>query len=116
MARLNPDRAFIPVRIAILTVSDTRTRDNDTSGDILAARIEAAGHTIAERAIIKDDAILLVDEIESWIDNPKIDAIISTGGTGLTGRDVTNVKIVDFDHAETEAGTPRSGIKIRYFD
>lgn len=80
---------FTPINIAVLTVSDSRTRDNDTSGDILAARIEAAGHTIAERAIIKDDAILLVDEIESWIDNPKIDAIISTGGTGLTGRDVT---------------------------
>ncbi|AWW74917.1 molybdenum cofactor biosynthesis protein B [Erythrobacter sp. KY5] len=80
---------FTPINIAVLTVSDTRTRDDDTSGDILAARIEAAGHTIAERAIIKDDAILLVDEIESWIDNPKIDAIISTGGTGLTGRDVT---------------------------
>ncbi|EAQ30343.1 molybdopterin biosynthesis protein [Erythrobacter sp. NAP1] len=80
---------FTPINIAVLTVSDTRTRDNDTSGDILAARIEAAGHTIAERAIIKDDAILLVDEIESWIDNPNIDTIISTGGTGLTGRDVT---------------------------
>ena len=86
---IDPDKTFIPINIAVLTVSDTRTPDTDTSGDILAKRLEDAGHTLAARAIVKDDAALLAERIEQWIDDPAIDAIVSTGGTGLTGRDVT---------------------------
>lgn len=82
-------KLFTPINIAILTVSDTRTEADDTSGDILAARIEAKGHKLAARAIIKDDAALLVKQLDAWIDDASIDAIVSTGGTGLTGRDVT---------------------------
>lgn len=86
---IDPERIFRPINIAVLTVSDTRTLENDTSGDILIERIEGAGHSLAARTIVKDDAALLARQIENWIDNSAIDAIISTGGTGLTGRDVT---------------------------
>ena len=86
---IDPDKTFKPINIAVLTVSDTRTPETDTSGDILVARIEQAGHTLAARLIIKDDATALAAQIEAWIDDPQIDAIVSTGGTGLTGRDVT---------------------------
>jgi molybdenum cofactor biosynthesis protein B len=86
---IDPSRPFKPVSIALLTVSDTRGPDEDTSGDILAERIEAAGHTLAARAIEKDDADVIVTRLNAWIDDPAIDAIVSTGGTGLTGRDVT---------------------------
>ncbi|MAY20856.1 MAG: molybdenum cofactor biosynthesis protein B [Erythrobacteraceae bacterium] len=86
---IDESRTFTPINIAVLTVSDTRTAEDDTSGDILAARIEAAGHTLAARTIVKDDAGLLSAQFETWIDDPAIDAIVSTGGTGLTGRDVT---------------------------
>lgn len=82
-------REFKPINIAVLTVSDTRTPANDTSGDILAGRVTAAGHHLAARAIVKDDAPALAAQFEAWIDDPAIDAIVSTGGTGLTGRDVT---------------------------
>ena len=84
-----PERPFVPIRIAVLTVSDTRTFEDDTSGDILSKRIEDAGHTLAARRIVKDDASHLAAQFEQWIDDPQIDAIVSTGGTGLTGRDVT---------------------------
>lgn len=80
---------FIPVHIAILTVSDTRDATNDTSGDTLAKRITDAGHILAARTIIKDDKEKIAAQLTRWIDDPKIDAIITTGGTGLTGRDVT---------------------------
>jgi molybdenum cofactor biosynthesis protein B len=80
---------FKPINIAILTVSDTRTPETDTSGDILAVRVVGAGHKLAARTIVKDDAALLAAKFEAWIDDPAIDAVISTGGTGLTGRDVT---------------------------
>ncbi len=86
---VDESRTFTPINIAILTVSDTRTPENDTSGDILASRVTDAGHTLAERTIVKDDASLLAQQFETWIDDPEIDAIVSTGGTGLTGRDVT---------------------------
>lgn len=86
---IDPAREFRPINIALLTVSDTRTPADDTSGDILAERISAAGHSLAERGIEKDDADLLVARLTGWIDNPAIDAIVTTGGTGLTGRDVT---------------------------
>ncbi|MEL6709065.1 MAG: molybdenum cofactor biosynthesis protein B [Pseudomonadota bacterium] len=83
------EKTFKPINIAVLTVSDTRTPDTDTSGNILAKRLQDAGHILAERLIVKDDASLLAAQLEQWIDDPQIDAIISTGGTGLTGRDVT---------------------------
>lgn len=86
---VDPDRPFKPINIALLTVSDTRTPGTDSSGDILAGRIAAAGHRLVVRAIEKDDALLLVQRLENWIDDPEIDCIVTTGGTGLTGRDVT---------------------------
>lgn len=86
---IDPERTFKPINIAILTVSDTRGPDNDTSGDILAERVKAAGHKLTTRAIEKDDADILVKRLNNWIDDPSIDAILCTGGTGLTGRDVT---------------------------
>ena len=82
-------RTFKPINIALLTVSDTRGPDDDTSGDILAARITAAGHRLAARAIDKDDVPAIVERLGDWIDDPAIDCIVITGGTGLTGRDVT---------------------------
>lgn len=86
---IDESRTFKPINIAVLTVSDTRTAENDTSGDILADRVTGAGHHLAARTIVKDDAGLLAAQFEAWIDDPAIDAIVSTGGTGLTGRDVT---------------------------
>jgi len=83
------ERAFIPVRIAVLTVSDTRGPEDDRSGDTLAARIEAAGHILAARAIERDDRAAIAARLRGWIADPGIDVVISTGGTGLTGRDVT---------------------------
>jgi molybdenum cofactor biosynthesis protein B len=77
------------VRIAVMTVSDTRTADTDTSGDILAQRAQDAGHTLAARAIVTDDKEKIAAQVQSWIDAPDIDVVISTGGTGLTGRDTT---------------------------
>jgi molybdopterin adenylyltransferase len=82
-------REFIPARIAILTVSDTRTRDDDLSGDTLEARVRDAGHIVAARSIVPDDREHIVQQLQSWIGNPDLDVVISTGGTGLTGRDVT---------------------------
>ena len=81
--------SFTPINIALLTVSDTRTEADDTSGDILAKRIESAGHNLACRTICRDDAGALATLLREWIADDEIDAIISTGGTGLTGRDVT---------------------------
>lgn len=86
---VDPERRFKPINIALLTVSDTRTPETDSSGDILAERIKAAGHHLVIRAIEKDDATLLVHRLETWVDDREIDCIITTGGTGLTGRDVT---------------------------
>ena len=86
---IDENRAFKPINIALLTVSDTRGPDDDTSGDILAERIRASGHHLATRAIEKDDAEAIARRFNNWIDVSAIDAIVSTGGTGLTGRDVT---------------------------
>ncbi|MEZ5946709.1 MAG: molybdenum cofactor biosynthesis protein B [Hyphomonas sp.] len=83
------DRPFVPVRIAVLTVSDTRTLDNDTSGQILADGVTNAGHILADRALLRDDKTAIAAKVSEWIANPEVDAVISTGGTGLTGRDVT---------------------------
>lgn len=89
MARIDETRPFIPVSIAVLTVSDTRTAANDTSGDALAERIAKAGHRLAARAIEKDDAAAIEAVLRRWIDDAAIDVVITTGGTGITGRDVT---------------------------
>ncbi|MEM7190574.1 MAG: molybdenum cofactor biosynthesis protein B [Pseudomonadota bacterium] len=89
MSRIDDSREFIPVRIAVLTVSDTRSLDDDRSGDTLAARIEDAGHLLAARSIVQDDRSAIAGQLRTWCADPDIDAIISTGGTGLTGRDVT---------------------------
>ena len=83
------EREFIPVRIALLTVSDTRTRADDTSGDTLEARVKEAGHIVAARTLLRDDKDAIVAQLKSWIADASIDAVISTGGTGLTGRDIT---------------------------
>ncbi len=80
---------FAPINVAVLTVSDTRTVQDDRSGDTLAERIRAAGHSVADRAIVKDDRRDIADRLRQWIARPDIDAVISTGGTGVTGRDVT---------------------------
>lgn len=86
---VDPERTFTPINIAVLTVSDTRNAATDKSGDILAERIESAGHRLVARAIEKDDAGVIADRLNSWIDDQGIDCVITTGGTGLTGRDVT---------------------------
>ena len=86
---LDETRPFKPVNIALLTVSDTRGVEDDTSGDILAERILSAGHIIVERAILRDDTAMITARLHNWIDDERIDVVISTGGTGLTGRDVT---------------------------
>ena len=89
MSKIEGDRAFLPVRIAVATVSDTRTLDNDKSGDTLVERIEAAGHILAAREIVKDDADVIEALLNGWIADDAVDVVITTGGTGLTGRDVT---------------------------
>jgi molybdenum cofactor biosynthesis protein B len=86
---IDESRTFKPINIALLTVSDTRGPDEDTSGDILAARITAKGHALVERGIEKDDAARIASRLNNWIDDRGVDAIVITGGTGLTGRDVT---------------------------
>ena len=86
---INESLTFVPVNIAVLTVSDTRTEANDTSGDILAQRAQDAGHNLVDRAIERDDADAIRARVQTWIDNPEVDVVISTGGTGLTGRDTT---------------------------
>jgi molybdopterin adenylyltransferase len=89
MARIDESLPFVPVNIAVLTVSDTRGATNDTSGDTLAERIAAAGHRLAARAIERDDADAIAARLSAWIADPNIDVVITTGGTGITGRDVT---------------------------
>ena len=81
--------AFRPVRIAVLTVSDTRTIADDRSGDTLVARLTGAGHVLADRAIERDDADLIAARLTQWIDDRAVDCVLTTGGTGVTGRDVT---------------------------
>jgi len=89
MPGIDESIAFVPVRIAVMTVSDTRDASNDKSGDTLAMRITEAGHVLAARTIVTDDQAKIAAQLRSWIDDPMIDVVISTGGTGLTGRDVT---------------------------
>ncbi len=89
MTQIDDAKPFIPVRIAVLTVSDTRTLDQDTSGQTLVDRVQAAGHILADRKIVTDDRADIAAILRDWIADPAVDVVISTGGTGLTGRDVT---------------------------
>jgi len=91
MSHINPaeKRGFIPVRIAVLTVSDSRSLVGDRSGDTLVKRLEAAGHILAAREILRDERAEIAEKLRTWASDPAIDVVISTGGTGLTGRDVT---------------------------
>jgi len=89
MPRIDETRPFLAVNIAVLTVSDTRSTADDKSGQTLVDRIGQAGHRVAARAIVRDDRAAIADQLRRWIANPAIDVVISTGGTGVTGRDVT---------------------------
>lgn len=89
MSGIDPAAAFEPVRIAVLTVSDTRTPGDDRSGDALVARLEAAGHLLADRRIVPDERAEVASLLRDWCADPDIDVVLTTGGTGLTGRDVT---------------------------
>src|SRR6266480_3073799 len=89
MNKIDETKAFKPVNIAVLTVSDTRTLATDKSGDTLVERIARDGHALADRAIVTDDVALIRAQVKKWIDDPKVEAVITTGGTGVTGRDVT---------------------------
>ncbi len=89
MPRIDESRPFLPVNIAVLTVSDTRTEADDKSGNTLAEMIRESGHRVVARRIVKDDQGAIVAQLKAWIADPAIDVVISTGGTGVTGRDVT---------------------------
>ena len=89
MSRIDESKEFIATRIAVLTVSDTRQMDEDKSGQTLVDRLECAGHTLVDRKIIADERDQIADQLRVWIADPDVDVVISTGGTGLTGRDVT---------------------------
>src|SRR6476646_10179475 len=89
MPGIDETRPFIPLRIAVLAISDTRKLDDDKSGAILAERLQTAGHTVHERAVVPDDVERIRAQVRQWIYDPAVDAVITTGGTGFTGRDVT---------------------------
>jgi molybdopterin adenylyltransferase len=89
MPGLDESKEFVPLKIAVLTVSDTRNLKDDKSGALLVQRIGAAGHLVAERSIVQDDVAAIQARVKTWIADPRIDVIITTGGTGFTGRDVT---------------------------
>ena len=103
MGRIDESKTFIPVKIAILTVSDSRDLSQDRSGDTLVARLEEAGHVLADRTIIKDERAEIAAQLRTWCADETIDVIISTGGTGLTGRDVTVEAHRDVYEKEIEA-------------
>ena len=89
MGHAHRNAGFIPINIAIMTVSDSRTEENDTSGHVLVERLTAAGHRLADKCIVRDDRYLIRARISAWIADPDVQAVITTGGTGLTGRDIT---------------------------
>lgn len=103
MSQTKDSKEFIPVRIAVLTVSDTRQVGDDRSGQMLVDRIESAGHQLADRKIIRDERAEIAEQLRAWCADPDIDVIISTGGTGLTGRDVTVEAHRDVYEKEIEA-------------
>ena len=89
MPKIDDSRSFLPVNIAVLTVSDSRTETNDKSGSLLVKRLQGAGHHLADRAIIPDEKNLITSRLTKWVKDPQIDVVLATGGTGVTGRDVT---------------------------
>jgi len=103
MARIDESKEFIPVRIAVLTLSDSRTLTEDRSGQVLVDRLQAAGHVLADRKIMPDDRADIADQLRAWVADPQVDVVISTGGTGLTGRDVTVEAHRDVYEKEIEA-------------
>jgi len=103
MSRIDDTRPFLPVRIAVLTVSDTRSAADDRSGDTLVERLTGAGHKLAARLILPDERPLIADQLRRWCADPEVDVVISTGGTGLTGRDVTVEAHRDVYEKEIEA-------------
>jgi len=114
MSRIDETRAFIPVRIALLTVSDTRDLRQDRSGDVLAERIEAAGHILVDRMMVRDERDQIAAHLREWIADPGVDVVISTGGTGLTGRDVTVEAHRDVYEKEIDAfGTVFAMVSMR---
>jgi len=100
--RIDTARAFTPLAIAVLTVSDSRDAASDTSGDLLAERITGAGHRLAGRALVPDDKVTIQQQLSRWIDDATVDVIITTGGTGLTGRDVTPEAVRELFDKELE--------------
>jgi molybdenum cofactor biosynthesis protein B len=103
MSRIDETKDFIPVRIAVLTVSDTRSKSEDRSGDTLVQRLTDAGHLLADRMILRDERGEIASQLRAWIADPGVDVILSTGGTGLTGRDVTVEAHRDVYEKEIEA-------------
>jgi molybdopterin adenylyltransferase len=103
MSRIDESKSFVPVRIAVLTVSDTRTETDDKSGDTLVERLTGAGHVLAARGIVRDDRETIAAKLRQWCADPAIDVILTTGGTGLTGRDVTVEAHRDVYEKEIEA-------------
>ncbi len=89
MAGIDPDRTFVSLHIAVLTVSDTRTAADDRSGDTLVARLEAAGHQLAARRIVPDDVDAIISQLRAWVADEAVQVVLTTGGTGITGRDIT---------------------------
>jgi molybdenum cofactor biosynthesis protein B len=107
---IDPSKPFVPVSIAALTISDSRDAETDTSGRMLAERIEKAGHRLAARAMVRDDVAAITAQLRQWIADPAIDVIITTGGTGLTGRDVTPEAV----HALMDKEIPGFGELFRW--
>ena len=103
MNRIDETREFVPVRIAVLTVSDTRGPEEDKSGDTLAERLTSAGHILAARNILRDERSAIAAKLRAWCADPAIDVVLTTGGTGLTGRDVTVEAHRDVYEKEIEA-------------
>jgi len=103
MGKIDETKPFIPVRIAVMTVSDTRSAADDRSGDTLVERLTADGHVLAARMILKDERAEIAAQLRRWVADPGIDAILTTGGTGLTGRDVTVEAHRDVYEKEIEA-------------
>jgi molybdopterin adenylyltransferase len=102
MAGIDADRQFVPINIAVLTMSDTRTLAEDKSGSYLANAIAEAGHRVADRTLVKDDVSEIRRIVQAWIANPAVDCVITTGGTGFTGRDVTPEAIKPLFEKEIE--------------
>ena len=103
MSRIDDTREFIPVRIAVLTVSDSRGPEDDRSGQVLVDRLTAAGHLVADRRILPDERAEIAEQLRLWVADPQVDVVLTTGGTGLTGRDVTVEAHRDVYEKEIEA-------------